>query len=78
MDQEAAAADLVGERGDPSDDIHQEPSAESLAFVCEIDAEPGKQGNWLGIPSGTRSQSLRSIADRKLPHAPGVVRDDPI
>jgi hypothetical protein len=41
--------------------------------MVKVDAEPGQQGNGLGIATSSFAQTRRSLHRREAGHAPGVV-----
>jgi|SRR5271165_1961017 len=74
--EETTTADVVGQLQEPSEDVLKQPRTKSAPLVVDVHAEAGKKGHWLGVAAGASANSLRSLRNVDLRHAPGVVRDD--
>ena len=47
MHEQASAADLVAAGEHSGDHVLERPGADAAAFVADVDAEAGEQGDWL-------------------------------
>ena len=49
VDQQAPATDVVGEHDQAGKDILEEPCAEPVALVVDVDGKPGQKGDRLRV-----------------------------
>ena len=76
VDEKASTPDCGSEFGHPADDVLEQPYAQTMALVTDIDTETGKERYGLRILARTSAETGWSILNSDAGHGPGVVGDN--
>lgn len=76
--EQAATTDVLRELDKPDEEVLQQGRPQSPALVIHIDAQPGEDGDRLGIAASSFAEALRRGLGVNLGHAPGVVGNNSV
>lgn len=78
VDEQAPAADLVGQLDQAGEDVSEQPSAQPSKFVVHIHSDTGQENDRREIAPCSLAQPIGSVSRVDLGHAPGVEGEDPV
>jgi hypothetical protein len=76
VDEKTSTTDRGSEFGHPADDVLEQPYAQTVALVTDIDTEARQERYGLRISARTSAETVRRILNSDAGHGPGVVGDN--